>query len=612
MTKRWAWVLLAALVVTACVAHEKVGDQAAAVGDWKTALNEYGEALSKEPDSPQLKEKFEHAKREAIDDAYKKAQACATAGDWGCAVGEADFALQVDSGNQEIAAFRATAARSLALQQISQSHDLAMKGDFRAALQLIERSQALSSDATVAQEAANARTGLAAMADAEAERLRQSKSYPQAVEALTVAVSIDSSKRGKLEALQREYDAFRAAEYERLAQEGDQALARRDWAGAEASYVAALKMNPGGRAEPLARYAGGVGAAEAALARRDYLTAANAYRQAIASGQDTSGYAAGQLELVEVRPYTVRIRSVLARPMRPDGRPWVGDMNPYMGRLLNMFTGDSMDSRGRGVSRRLIEAAMSLPPENRPNLSVRVTLPDGTLLSTPSVNGLYVAYDSEFVVATNSFDERKLSLRVVHQNGPLVEDVGIVEFPLGEIVRRHEAHLNGQSVAALDLAIEPAMNRPDGMFANMFPLTDGSNLAQDYSMPTPRSSGYRLRGVRALVPAQALAARQPNRGAGKLVVEIVQGGRVVYHSPQLDNVYEAQWGVSNVNLFVQPGEQLRVLIWDMAPSQRDLMLDAMLPAEQLTQGIATVSSANGISASLNLEARQVWAGGIAP
>ncbi|MFL5344859.1 MAG: hypothetical protein ACJ8AT_08695 [Hyalangium sp.] len=612
MTKSWAWVWIAALVVSACVAHEKVGDQAAAVGDWKSALNEYGEALSKEPDSPELKQKFENAKRQAIDSSFKKAQACATTGDWGCAVGEADFALQVDSGNQEIAAFRATAARSLALQQIAQSHDVAMKGDFRGALQLIERSQALSSDATVAQEAAKARTGLAAMADTEAERLRQSKSYPQAVEALSVAVSIDSSKRGKLEALQREYDTFRAAEYERLAQQGDQALARRDWAGAEASYVEALKMNPGGRAEPLARYAGGVGAAETALARQDYFTAANAYRQAIASGQDTSGYAAGQLELVEVRPYTVRIRSVLARPMRSDGRPWVGNMNPYMSRLLNMFTGDYMDPRGRGVNRRLIEAARSLPPENRPNLSVRVSLPDGTLLSTPSVNGLYVAYDSEFVVATNSFDERKLSLRVVHQNGQFAEDVGVVEFALGEIVRRHEAQLSGQSVAAIDLSIEPAVNRPDGMFANMFPLNDGSNLAQDYSMPTPRSVGYRLRGVRAVVPQRALAMKQPNRGAGKLVVEIVQGGRVVYHSPQLDNVYEAQWAVSNVNLYVQPGEQLRVLVWDMAPSQKELMLDAILPATQVRPGIATVSSPNGISASLNLETRQAWAGGMAP
>ncbi|MBN1210694.1 MAG: hypothetical protein JXB05_37950 [Myxococcaceae bacterium] len=608
--KRLGWALIVALAMTACIAHEKSGDQAAALGNWEAALNHYGQALANEPDSPELKAKYEHAKREAVADAYKKAQACAAAGDWSCAVGEADFALKVDGGNAEIASFRANAARSLALQQISQSHEHATKGDYRQALDLIERARALSSDATVSQEAATARAGLASMAEAGAERLRQSKSYPQAVEALTVAVSIDSSKQGKLDALQREYEAFRSAEYERLAQEGDEALARRDWAAAEARYTAALNMRPGGRAEPLARYAAGVAAGEAALARRDYFNAAQGYRQAVESGQDTSGYAATQLNLVEVRPYVVRIRSVLARPMRPDGRPWVGNMNPYMSRLISMFTRE-VGARGSRGGRRLIEAAMSLPPENRPTLSVRVTMPDGSLLSTPAVHGLYVTYDSEFVVATNSLDERRLTLRVVHGNAEYFEEVGTVEFPLGEIVRRREAQLSNQSVAGLELTIDPAKGLADGMFANMSPLYDGSNLAQDYSMPTAHSAGYRLRGVQAVVQPMDLAV-EPDEGAAELVVELIQGGRVIYRSPQLDNLYEARWAASNVSLYVQPGEQLRLLVWDVDANDRDLLLDATVSAEQLAQGAVSVRSANGSTATLQVEPRQVWAGGSTP
>jgi tetratricopeptide (TPR) repeat protein len=609
MTKRWAWALLMTMVLAACVAHEKVGDKAAAVGDWETALNAYGQALADDPNKPELKEKYERAKREAIADAYKKAQACASAGDWKCAVGEADFALKVDGGNSEIAAFRANAARSLALQQIAESHQVATQGKFRAALDMIDRAKVLSSDPAVVQEAATARTALAAMADAESDRLRQSRAYPDAIEALSVAVSIDGSKRGKLDALQAEYESFRTAEYERLARDGDMALARRDWAAAESSYVAALKVKPGGRAEPLARYAGGVGAGESALARRDYFNAANAYRQAVQSGQDSSGYAAAQLDLVEVRPYAVRLRSVLARPMRPDGRPWAGNMNPYMSRLVAMFTTDF--AGGRGI-RRLIEAAMSIPPENRPNLSVRVALPDGTLLTTPAVHGIYVTYDSEFVVATNAFDERRLSLRVVHGNAQFSEDVGVVEFPLGEIVRRREAHLNGQSIAAMDLAIEPAPGRYDGMFANMYPLYDGSNLAPDFSMPTVRATGYRLRGVRAVIQPMDLTALEPDEGAGELVVEIIQGGRVIFRSPQLDNLYEAQWAISNVNLYVQPNEQLRIIVWDVDPADRDVVVDALVSAEQFANGQVVVSTPNGSNAILQLESRQIWAGGITP
>ena len=608
MMKRWAWcwLMALALVMTACVAHEKVGDKAAAVGDWETAMNAYGQALAEDPSKPELKEKFEQAKREAVADAYRKAQACAAAGDWKCAVGEADFALKVDGGNSEIAAFRASAARSLALQQIARSHEVATQGQFRTALEMIDQAKVLSSDPSVVQEAAAARTGLAAMADSAAERLRQSKNYAQAVEALTVAVSIDASKRGKLDALQAEYEAFRTAEYARYAQEGDQALARRDWGAAEASYVAALKMRQGGRAEPLARYAGGMNGAEAALARRDYFNAANGYRQAVESGQDTSGYAASQLELVEVRPYAVRIRSVLARPMRPDGRPWVGNMNPYISRMMGMFV-----NMGRGSSRRLIEAAMSIPPENRPNLSVRVSLPDGTVLTTPAVVGLYVAYDSEFVVMTNAFDERRLSLRVVHGNAEFSEELGLVEFPLGEVVRRREAQLSGQSVAGLDLAISPAMGRYDGMFANMYPLYDGSNLAQDYSLPTASSTGYRLTGIRSVIQPMDLAA-EPDEGAGELEVEIVQGGRVVYRSPRLDNLYEAQWAISNVNLYVQPNEAVRILVWDVDPTDRDVVLDATVSSDQFSQGRVAVSSANGSTTFLQFQPRQVWAGGITP
>jgi tetratricopeptide (TPR) repeat protein len=613
MKKRLALSFVAAVLIMACAAHEKAGDQAAALGDWKGAYAQYSAALAKDPESPELQAKYQNARQQAIADAYRKAQACAAASDWSCAVGEADYALEVDSGNAEIAAFRANAARSLALARISQSHGEATQGRFRVAFDMIESAKALSNDASVAQEAERARAGLASMADAESDRLRQRKAYREAVEALSVAAAIDPSKKGKLDVAQREYDAWLTAEYERYAREGDQALARKDWVAAEAGYVSALKMRPGGRAEPLSRYAGGVAAAEAALARRDYASATQGYRQAVDSGQDTSGYATSQLQLVEVRPYTVKVRSVLARPMRPDGRPWAGRINPSLTRLMYLFTNEFLDPRGRDTSRKLMDAAMAVPPENRPNLSVRVSLPDGTVLTTPAQTGLYVAYESEFVVATNSFDERKLSLRVVHGDGNgWSEDVGVVEFPLGEIVRRRDAQLSDQSVHRLQLSIEPATpGKADGMFANMFPMSDGSNLAQDFSSPTPASAGFRLRSVWAVVPAQALMA-EPDEGAGELVVEIVQRGRVVYRSPQLDNLYEAQWAANNVTLYVEQGEQLRVLVWDIDPNDRDLLVDATITAESLFQGSANVASSSGASARIQVEPRQSWAGGVVP
>jgi hypothetical protein len=107
-------------------------------------------------------------------------------------------------------------------------------------------------------------------------------------------------------------------------------------------------------------------------------------------------------------------------------------------------------------------------------------------------------------------------------------------------------------------------------------------------------------------------AAEPDEGAGELEVEIVQGGRVIFRSTRLDNLYEAQWAISNVTLHVQPNENLRIIVWDVDPNDRDVVLDAMVPAEQFAQGRVAVSSPNGSTTFLQLQPRQVWAGGITP
>ncbi|XXF76148.1 hypothetical protein P2318_24220 [Myxococcaceae bacterium GXIMD 01537] len=612
MKNRLAWLAAVALLMSACVAHEKVGDQAAAVGDWKSALASYGTALSNEPDSPVLKDKYLRAKQEAVADAFRRARSCAATGDFSCAVGEADYALQVEPGNMEIASFRVEAARSLALSQVSRAREEAAQGRFRASIDLLERARSLSSDAAVTQAGTQARTELASLAGAEAERLRQQRAFPEALEALSIAAAIEPARRGRLEAMRQEYEQFLDAEAERLALDGDAAMAHGDWAVAAASYENSLKIRPGGRAGPLARYTGGMALGEAALSRRDFATAANGYRQALDSGMDPGGRAAERLAMVEVRPYSVRIRSVLARPMRPDGRPWVGSYHPLLGQLTSLFAGDLLGPHASRSARRAIEMAMMLPPENRPALSVQVALPDGTRLATQPVSGLYATFDAEFIVATNTLDERPLSVRVVHGVGPVYEEVGVVTFPMGELARRREAYLADRSVAQMLLTFEPALQRVDGMFAGMYPLSEGSNYAQDYSQPSPSSAGFRLRSVRVAVPPHALMA-EPDEGAAELLVEIVQRGRVVFRSSQVDNRNDAQWTVNNVNLYLETNDPLSVRVWDMdADGQHDLLVDAPFFPNQVAQGTVHATAPNGSSAILQFEARPRWAGDATP
>ena len=74
MTRRLPCLLLA--LALACAAHEKSGDRAAALGDWRTAEREYAAAVAKEPENKELQEKYRQAKAAALEDATKRAQAC--------------------------------------------------------------------------------------------------------------------------------------------------------------------------------------------------------------------------------------------------------------------------------------------------------------------------------------------------------------------------------------------------------------------------------------------------------------------------------------------------------------------------------------------------------
>jgi tetratricopeptide (TPR) repeat protein len=591
---RAAVVLL--LCLTACVAHEKNGDRAAAVGDWKTALAAYREALLREPESPALKEKFEQARKEALVAASQRAHTCASAQEWQCAVEEADFALSLDGSNTELAAFRANAARSLALDVVRRARAAAGTQQFPEAFGLLQRATRVSNDPRVLEESGRAKAEVMRLADVEAERLRQLKAYARSLTLLRLLVSVDASLQPKLQAVEAEYEQFRSAEYERLTAEGDAALAQRRWAAAQEKYEEALRMKSGGRAEPLARYAEGMARGESALAKRDFEGATEGYRLAVDSGMDWDGSAAARLTAVEIRPYTIRLRSVLVMPTRLDGHPWVGPANPLLVRLMD-----------RGTAWRvLIRAAERVPMQNRPTLSVIVTRPDGERLMTPARQSLYAVYeDPAFVITTNHFDERPLVFQVVQGEGTAQEEVGTVSVALGELVQRQEAELSKQSIAALELATGPGEGRVDGMFTGLRPVGDGTNLAQDFSVPTASTRSFRLKGVRAMAAPGDYQNESGQDGAPDLYVELEQGGRVIYRSPVVANGPEATWAPTGMNVHVEQTEQLVVRVWDADDGDAaDPVLSTSIPAQTVASGLFQGFTPGGSSVELRFESRR--------
>ncbi|MFP2932697.1 hypothetical protein ACLESO_47625, partial [Pyxidicoccus sp. 3LG] len=210
--KRVVLGLIAAVLLGACAAHEKTGDRAAAVGDWKGAYSAYRQALSSEPDNPELKVKFDNARDQALQDAWKRAQTCAQVDDWNCALSEADFSLGIDGGNAEIASFRANAAMRVAMATLDGASERAQAGQFHEAVGEMNRATQLSQAPEVRTRADAVKRQIVTDGRARADGFRKERNLIAAHELAQLVAGLDGSLAGWAQAIAVEYEQFVTAE----------------------------------------------------------------------------------------------------------------------------------------------------------------------------------------------------------------------------------------------------------------------------------------------------------------------------------------------------------------------------------------------------------------
>jgi len=461
---------LCLLTLAACAAHEKTADKAAAVGDWKTAYVHYRQALADDEKNPQLKARYEEARQKALAQASGQARACAARQDWGCALDEAQFALSIEPANLELGNLRGEAAHYVALDKVKAAEGELARGNLQGAHALLIEARKTANDGAVDAAADAVERRFVGAAAGEAERLRQARRYPEAISLMTAAVGYDQSLRPQLDRLNREYEGFKASEFLRLSQEGDQLLARGAWTEAQGRYRAALALKPDERVKAAERYCTLVVQGDQAAARGDYPAATSAYRDAAALRVDRTGYADAQLARVAVRPWAVTVRGVLVDPVRPDGTPWIGRPNPDVARAAR----DLAAGAGRGLDNRLLRLVANVPGQNRPRLTVEAVLPDGRRLTSAVREGPYFNLDASVVVLANGFDKRRLTLRVMHQPpGGAPEKVGEITVPVGELVGRPNGSVSAPPILAMELQVDPADGAQEGAGRGFSPLADG-------------------------------------------------------------------------------------------------------------------------------------------
>jgi hypothetical protein len=458
--------LLLSLALSACAAHDKAGDRAAALGDWKAAYAEYRQALADEPNDPKMKEKYATARSQALAASAASARGCLARHDWGCAVGEADFALSIDPGNTELSDLRREAGRELALVEVEQARSQVAQGQLRQADATIRGAQRHSDDARVRQGLSQVSGQLVVAAVAESDRRRAARQFPEALAALQLALPYEPGLRDRVEVVKREQAAFLRAEHDRLMAEGDQLLTRNAWAEAAARFKAAGAAVPDDRARAGEQYARLAMTADAAVERGDWPAATRGYQEMVDLRVERNGYAAAQLGRVAVRPWAIRLRSVLVSPLRPDGVPWVGPPSRTVVKVAN----EVVRVGGSGLTVPFLLMLNQVPRENQPNVVIEVTAPGSAPLRTPHHRGLYSTLASSVVVGANGFERRTVRLRVFHaERDGLVEDMGVIEAPIGELIRRGTLVVQAESVPALELSAEPAPGVAPGSVTDLSP-----------------------------------------------------------------------------------------------------------------------------------------------
>jgi tetratricopeptide (TPR) repeat protein len=467
-----AFCALAALA--ACASSEKLGDRAAATGDWKTAEARYAAALRDDPQNPEKRAKWQQARQAAIQGSVAAARACQVSQDWECAFAESDYLVRIEPGSAEYAALRADAARNAAHLRLRRAVEAGQRRDHRAAFALLEQAKAATPDPGVHAEAQRVAPGIVKAAVDDAMQLRAQQQYPQSIELLGLAANVDGRVRTTLDQVRGEYGRWLDAQYEAAAQQGDALLRERRFAEAAGQYEAALRYKQGGRAEPLLRYARALAAGDAAVQQRDWLAAANAYGAAVQTGMDAGGYAATQLERVRMRPMAIRVRSAIVKPFRPDGSPWSGKRGRGFDRLVGRLASRAFDRAERADAdavREALEIYDMLPMENHPDLYATLTLPDGRQYATAPRKGIRARFESIVVLQTNAYDDRPVAIRVLHASPAGPVEIGAVTVRMMDL-------LNGGEIAAKDRALLQLK-----VVAERTPLADGA--AQGFALVPP-------------------------------------------------------------------------------------------------------------------------------
>jgi hypothetical protein len=600
--------LVVLFALAACIPSRALreGDAAATRGDWRTAEHAYRRAVSQKPNDKEIARKYADAKGRAIIEATRIADACEAGGDLLCVEHEVTYVVEIDPANVEAMTRRARVREGLSEAELAAAHESYRAGDPIAVWAHLdkvrefgvpERSVAEVSelDRTCAALAAQ-RVGALLEIAAEQNGDSVTRSLAQASQLARLAAAHDSVHGPlivKVEALRNQ---MIDREIGSLLAVADMRLAADDYAGAADALETASRLRPGGPIASRARYARAMASGEEGARARTFEAAAHAFREAIATGVDTTK-AKSRLDQVEPRVYRIRFDSIAIQQYRPGttqpwvGRPWWKGAAPAIAAIVVSATefGAAFADEAAEITEAVVN---NIPDENRPKLAFEVELPDRRVLRTANARkGLYAVFDAEIYVMTNMLDTRTLKLHVLHERSGGDEDVAIVNVPLGPIVAgtvdAKAVTGSADALRGILFSVEPAPDDMDGGYDGLVPRDTDENRASARSRPGQGRARARLDRI-----DLAWQDGADGWGTAEPYLKMSQDGQEILKTT-VGRPGQMSWTFSRTGLFVGHNETIEVRLMEADAADDDTIAIWSVAGSTIEHGAVELTTAKG-------------------
>jgi len=370
------------------------------------------------------------------------------------------------------------------------------------------------------------------------------------------------------------------------------------------SYRAAAEIRTDERLDRWIRWCAHMQAGTASMEQRDFLAAQDAFERAMAANLPDQGAAERMRDSVRESTWTVSLKTITAKPFKADDTVWDGSLRRALdlGRILAGFRAKR---GGKAAKRAADAAALLLPPQNLPDLFVRVTLPDGSVWATETRREtLHANAGAAFTVTGNAHSDQPVVISVRDRDTKGDEAVGTWTTTVGALIAGGRHGSEGfEQVYELTYTVELRSVEPAPVW------TSGCTMEKEGSGPPPAGDGGDAPATPTATWTLSLTEmriapsdvpNEPRDGAPDAELVLTAGAQELLAAFAGENKPSARWRGAqrpSVTLELPDGAAIQLVLSDRDARDSDVVIEFEITPKVLfdheAQGALRLETENG-------------------